>query len=530
MLVVPSCKRGINSDPMESLHIICVLLWLTLSIAPFDGAQGSVHQYSVEEFKASQNGFLFYGGSEGMHASTSTDVNAGGIANGRSYIRFDTIKFRRPALSAHEHVDDGSSRGLIQAIVFDASDRDKVGHSDAICCTSDLAKSEGCKEGEVIIRSSSIEPNWPFTISVNFDTEMREAVMPTENVNISKTGFYSVFFAFCDPQLKGLTIEGATIWKNPTGYLPGSMAPLLGFFGIMSLAYILLGFVWFLHALWLWKNMSKLQNQITVIIALGMLEMTLWYFDYANFNTTGQRPVGITFWAVTFGALKKTLSRLLLLGVSLGYGIVRPTLGAQTTKAGSLAVTYFVAAEVLDMCENVGAINDLSGKTKLLLVLPVAVLDAFFILWIFVSLSRTLEKVEAQKWLVKLELFRKLTNTLAVFVMIAVAWIGYEFYFKSSDPFGEEWQKAWIISAFWSVLTFGLLCVLCILLAPSSNLAKFDYTDETAKDFDEEEALPLNLVVVEPEKIASKIERKERKALTSSGFILDDNSEEDKRE
>lgn len=465
-----------------------------------------------------------------MHASTSTDANAGGVVNGRSYIRFDSIKFKRQALPASEHVEDSSSQGLIQVIIFDVSDRDKVGRPDAICCTSELAKSEGCKEGEVIIRSSLTEPKWPFTIPVNFDKDKLEAFMPTENVNISKTGFYSVFFAFCDSQLRGLTIEGTTIWKNPTGYLPGSMAPLLSFYGYMSLAYIVLGFVWFLHCLRLWRNISKLQNQLTVIIALGMLEVTLWYFEYANFNTTGQRPVGITFWAVTFGALKKTLSRLLLLGISMGYGIVRPTLGAQTVKTICLGVTYFLAAEILDMCENVGAINDLSGKTKLLLVLPVAVLDAFFILWIFVSLSRTLEKVEAQKWLVKLELFRKLTNTLAIFVMIAVAWIGYEFYFKASDPFGEEWQKAWIISAFWSVLTFALLCVLCILLAPSSNPAKFDYTDETAKDFDEEEAVPLNLVIVEPEKIASKLERKERKPLTTSTFIMDDNSDEDKRE
>ncbi|MCO5562202.1 hypothetical protein L7F22_015828 [Adiantum nelumboides] len=517
---------------MESFQrrFFCVLLWLFLSSTTFHRVQGSVHKYSIEQFKVSQNGFLFYGGSEGMHASTSTDVNAGGIADGRSYIRFDTIKFRRPVLPAQEQVEDGSSRGVIQVIIFDVSDRDNVGKSDTICCTSDLAKSEGCKEGQVIIRSSPAEPNWPFTINVNFDRDMLEALMPTENVNISKTGFYSVFFAFCDPQLTGLTIEGTTIWKNPTGYLPGSMAPLLRFYGVMSLAYIVLGVAWFIQALCVWKNMSKLQNQMTVIIGLGMLEMTLWYFDYANFNSTGQRPVGITFWAVTFGALKKTISRVLLLGVSLGYGIVRPTLGAQTVKAAFLAVTYFVAAEVLDMCENVGAINDLSGKTKLLLVLPVAVLDAFFILWIFVSLSRTLEKVEAQKWLVKLELFRKITNTLAVFVMISVAWIGYEFYFKASDPFGQEWQKAWIISAFWSVLTFVLLCFLCVLLAPSSNPAKFDYTDETAKDFDEEEAVPLNLVIVEPEKIGSKSERKERKSLGSSAFILDDNSDEDKRE
>lgn len=465
-----------------------------------------------------------------MHASTSNNVNVGGVANGRSYIRFDSIKFKRPAKPALVHAGVDSFNGLIQAIIFEVSDRDKVGSTDAICCTSDLAKRDGCKEGEVIMRSSLVDPNWPFSIPIHFEGDILEASMPTESVNISKTGFYSVFFIFCDPQLDGLVMEGTTVWKNPTGYLPGSMAPLWKFYGIMSLVYIVLALAWFLQSLRFWRNISKLQNHITVIIALGMLEVTLWYFEYANFNATGRRPVGITFWAVTFGALKKALSRLLLLGLSMGYGVVRPTLGAHTSKVLFLGVTYFLAVEVLDICENVGTINDLSGKTKLLLVLPVAVLDAFFILWIFVSLSKTLEKIQAQQWFVKLELFRKLTNMLSVCVMIAVAWIGYEFYFKTSDHFGEKWQTAWIISAFWNVLTFALLCVLCILLTPSSNSSIFEFTDETAKDFDEEEAVPLNLVIVEPEKIISKPEKKERKPLSSNAFSLDGSSEDEKRE
>lgn len=464
-----------------------------------------------------------------MHASTSNSMNAGSVVNGRSYIRFDSIKFKRSAKPASLHTGYTSSNGLVQAIVFEASDRDKVGSTDAICCTPDLARRDNCKEGEVIMTPLD-DPNWPLSIPIHFEGELLEASMPTKSVNISKTGFYSVFFAFCDSQLNGLVIEGTTVWKNPSGYLPGSMAPLWKFYGIMSLAYIVLGLAWFLRCLRFWRDMSKLQNHITVIIGLGMLEVTLWYFEYANFNATGRRPVGITFWAVTFGALKKALSRILLLGLSMGYGVVRPTLGAHTTKVLLLGVTYFLAAEVLDICENVGTINDLSGKTKLLLVLPVAVLDAFFILWIFASLSKTLEKIQAKQWFVKLELFRKLTNTLSVCVVIAVAWIGYEFYFKTSDPFGEKWQTAWIISAFWSVLSFAMLSALCVILAPSSNSAIFDFTDETAKEFDEEEAVPLNLVVVEPEMINLKPEKKERKPLSSNTFNLDGSSDDDKRE
>ena len=313
--------------------------------------------------------------------------------------RFDSIKFRRSEASASRHTEYEARNGLVQAIIFETSDRDKIGGSAyggrvAICCTPDLAKTEGCKQGEVIIRPSPDDPNWPFQIPVFFDGASLVATMHSEKVNISKTGMYNLYFVFCDPGLKGLIIDGTTHWKNPSGYLPGRMAPLRTFYGLMSLIYLVLGVVWISQYIRYWKDILALQNYLTVIIGLGMVEVTLWYFEYANFNTTGQRPMGITFWAVSFGTVKKTLSRVLLLVVSMGYGVVRPTLGGLTSKVIILGATYFLASEVLDVFEHVGTIDDLSGKARLFLVLPVAVLDAFFILWIFTSLSKTLDKLQ----------------------------------------------------------------------------------------------------------------------------------------
>ena len=104
--------------------------------------------------------------------------------------------------------------------------------------------------------------------------------------------------------------------------------------------------------------------------------------------------MGITLWAVTFSSVKKTLSRLLFLVVSMGFGVVKPTLGGIATRVLLLGFIYFVASEALELVEHLGNTNDFSGKTKLFLVLPVAFLDAWFILWIFSSLSKTLEKLQ----------------------------------------------------------------------------------------------------------------------------------------
>ncbi|KAE8659472.1 hypothetical protein F3Y22_tig00116962pilonHSYRG00498 [Hibiscus syriacus] len=105
-------------------------------------------------------------------------------------------------------------------------------------------------------------------------------------------------------------------------------------------------------------------------------------------------PVGITVWAVTFGTIKRTISRIIILMVSMGHGVMRPTLGGLTSNVIMVGVTFFLASEALELVENAGAVSDLSGKARLFLVLPVAILDAFFILWIFTSLSETLNKLQ----------------------------------------------------------------------------------------------------------------------------------------
>ena len=69
-------------------------------------------------------------------------------------------------------------------------------------------------------------------------------------------------------------------------------------------------------------------------------------------------------------------------------------------------MTYFIAVVSLDMISNVGTIDDLTSEARIILTLPVALLDGLFILWVFTSLSRTLNQVQARRAGAKLELYR----------------------------------------------------------------------------------------------------------------------------
>ncbi|XVF81991.1 hypothetical protein PTKIN_Ptkin16aG0007100 [Pterospermum kingtungense] len=405
---------------------------------------GSIHDYQSESFIRRSNSFFFHGGSEGLYASklhidphnkgssssSSSSSHEDNHLSGKSFIRFESITFRRTKESAEKKNEMQQKTGLVEAVIVEVKDREKIGgsylHSTAICCTPDLSKEGSCKLGEVIIHQDPNSPYNPQRIQAFFEGKNEEATMVVQTVEINHTGMYYLYFMFCDPELTGLTISGRTVWRNPEGYLPGKMAPLMTFFGLMSLAYLGLGVVWFLWFVKYWKDIIQLHYHITAVIGLGMCEMALWYFEYANFNATGSRPMGITLWAVTFSAVKKTVSRLLLLVVSMGYGVVRPTLGGITFKVLFLGLTYFLFSEALGLFENLGNIDDLAGKARLLLVLPVSLLDACFIVWIFSALSQTLEKLQIRRSMVKFALYQRFTNSLAISVLLSIAWIGYE--------------------------------------------------------------------------------------------------------
>ncbi|ESQ29266.1 hypothetical protein EUTSA_v10023415mg [Eutrema salsugineum] len=468
-------------------------LWaiVILLVGSLIGASdASIHEYKNEGFTARANARFFHGGSEGLYASKFQDVNTSSDKplKGKSFIRFDDVTFVRTVESASKQNAMQSTAGLVEAILLEVKDRDRIGgsflKSEAICCTPELADTGSCSLGEVIINRDSSE--WPRQIKTYFKGNKTEVNMSPETVVINKTGMYYLYFMICDPELDGTRIRGRTVWKNPDGYLPGKVAPLMKFFGFMSLAYLLLGLVWFVRFVQFWKDIIQLHYHITLVIALGMCEMAVRYFEYANFDSTGMRPMVVTLWAVTFASIKKTLSRLLLLVVSMGYGVVKPTLGGITSRVLLLGVIYFVATEALELVEQLGNINDFSGKTVIFLVIPVALLDACFILWIFSSLARTLEKLQIKRNMAKLELYRNFTNTLAISVLLSIAWIGFELYFNGTDPLIELWRMAWIIPAFWNLLSFGLLAVICILWAPSNNPTRYSYLAETGDEFEEE--------------------------------------------
>ena len=295
------------------------------------------------------------------------------------------------------------------------------------CCTSTLRKLgvPGCESaGHAIISpGKASEEVWQQDVTFGVN-ESRSQLLA--DYRVGKSGVHYLFFSSCDPGTGPVLIDGSTVWMNPYGFLPGELFHLLPFFGVMSLVYLGLGVLWSVLCARYWRELLRLQNCISGVIALGMVETATWYFDYVSFNSTGTRGVGPIVVGVFASTVKKTVSRLLVLVVSLGYGVVRPTLGADGARVVALGVVYFTFSMVLDTVSNISPITDISVPLRLLFILPVALLDAAFYWWIFSGLSRTLSQLLSRKQSAKLTLYRRFSHVLIASIVLSAAWVTWQ--------------------------------------------------------------------------------------------------------
>ncbi|CAO1939472.1 unnamed protein product [Urochloa humidicola] len=470
------------TSPMASsrlARIVAALLLLTSCALLCVDA--SVHDYSGERFAVSGNAFFLHGGSEGVYAS----------AKAGAFIRFEKVVFTRSPESAAAASEEGGNRtSTVTAVIFEAGHRDAIGGTDAasgeraLCCTPVMAERGACTEGAVVQRRA---PNatgggWPKVLSATFPPGGGlDAAFPDETVAVSRTGTYTLLFVHCDASLAAVNAGGKTIWKNSRGYLPGRMAPLLPFYGGMSLAFAALAAYWFAQHARFWREVAALQSCATAVIALGMVEAATWYVDLAEFNDSGVRPRGATLWAATAGALRGAAARVLVLAVAMGHGVVRPALaGMRSARVAGLGTAFFAAAEALEVSENVGSVSDHSPSParRMLLVIPVAAMNAVFVCWIFSSLSKTLHKLKARRMTAKLEMYRRLNNALIIAVAVSLGWMTFEIHFKSTEEYSERWRAAWVIPAGWQLISFSLLCAICLIWAPSQTSTRYAYSEE----------------------------------------------------
>ncbi|XP_053567944.1 transmembrane protein 87B [Bombina bombina] len=314
--------------------------------------------------------------------------------------------------------------------------------------------------------------------SKNIKSLSKRSLLNKEHHDIVATTWQSgpyilVVFITADPPNAKWNLTVTALMEGPHGYISASEWPLMIFYMVMCIIYILFGLLWLYWSAYYWKDLLRIQFWIAAVIFLGMLEKAVFYSEYQNVNSTGMASYGLLIFAELVSAVKRTLARLLVTIVSLGYGIIKPRLGAVMHRVVGIGVLYLVFATVEGVMRIVGSRE---SDLVLLASIPLALLDSALCWWIFVSLAQTMKTLKLRKNTVKYSLYRHFTNTL-IFAVIAsvifMAWTTKKFRLANCQ---SDWMELWVDDAFWRFLFVVILLVIMFLWRPSANNQRFAFT------------------------------------------------------
>uniref|UniRef100_A0A3P8WE97 GOST seven transmembrane domain-containing protein n=1 Tax=Cynoglossus semilaevis TaxID=244447 RepID=A0A3P8WE97_CYNSE len=111
---------------------------------------------------------------------------------------------------------------------------------------------------------------------------------------------------------------------------------------VMCIIYVLLAVLWLVLSARYWRDLLRIQFWIGGVIFLGMLEKAVYYAEFQSIRYDGLSVHGAVVFAEVLSAVKRTLARVLVIIASLGYGIVKPRLGALLHRVVGVGMLYLM--------------------------------------------------------------------------------------------------------------------------------------------------------------------------------------------
>ncbi|KAF9365715.1 hypothetical protein BGX34_008737 [Mortierella sp. NVP85] len=437
-------------------------------------------------------------------------------------------------------VMSGSSKGNAVVVAFEWGDYKYVGKKDAdgryiyICDTIAL-KAEACTEADIgkAIIDTSVEST---VRSVAFDfTNEEETGIQYLEYPVRKTGYYCVMVwpVQVDGQITSFT--GTLEFNNKYGFLAGVDFPKLAFYGILSLVYMTIGIGWMILCAKHWREILMVQHFISGVIFFLMIEMAFnWgYWDNYNKSDAPSTPLLVTTSILNSG--RNSLSLFMLLIVSMGYGVVKPTLGSTMKKVVFLSLAHFLFG-IIYSAGIMSPVEDVSAMIVLMVVVPLALTMTSFYIWTLQSLTSTIATLNMRRQTEKVKMYTRLRRLLifSLTVLCAFFVINTLNYMNIDDPDwpATHWRIKWFLLDGWlNILYLIVFTVIVILWRPTANNKRYGIDQLETEDFDEEHGDHNNARAAESMGLTGMKLRPQRRdyEMEDDGVVFDigDDEEED---
>ena len=295
---------------------------------------------------------------------------------------------------------------------------------------------------------------------------------------VTREGMQYVALLACDVSgsvtraLPGYALQLSVAFRNPYGYLPGQVFGLFPFDGALFVTYLLVLLAYCALLVRHRAHLLQLQLGVLALMALGTLEMAVWFGTYDSKNRTGVPtpcdvcgPVtGDYVVASVLTVFKRALSRCLLLAVALGYGVVRPVLeGGQVARIGALGLAYAVFG-VLDEVQKSTTYDSAESAW----VLGLLVVDMACFIWTYTSLQKICKDLLAAQQREKLRMYVQLQNVISgcalVYCVMALVIL-----LIRSGATPLDWKSLFFLVNFWDLLYLAVLLAVAYIWAPGES-------------------------------------------------------------
>lgn len=318
------------------------------------------------------------------------------------------------------------------------------------------------------------------------------AVQPTVLPPLSSVNEDGIYMLLLHVRSEGnFSLQVDLSLRGSHGYLSAVDWPFLPFYGVMCGVYVVYAVVWLAVSALQWRDLLRIQFWIGGVIFLGMLEKAVFYAEYQSINATGRSVQGAVLFAEVLSCLKRSLARLLVVVVSLGFGIVKPRLGPMLHRVLGLGAAYFVMAS-LEGCLRTLKPKNTPDRLLTVLGIGLALLDSAICWWIFSSLSQTTRTLRLRRNVIKLSLYRHFTNTLVFAVLASVVFMVWVTFDHRTAECLTDWKELWFDEGYWHLLFSLVLLVIMVLWRPTNNNKRYAFTpllDAADDELEEEEFL-----------------------------------------
>ncbi|KAJ3136985.1 hypothetical protein HK100_001160, partial [Physocladia obscura] len=312
--------------------------------------------------------------------------------------------------------------------------------------------------------------------------------------NFDVTGLYCVAVETNTPsEVISINFEIGLAVEAWYGKLPGADYPKLGLFLGLSITYLIIGAVWTFRSWMFWRDILQLQHFISGVTFFLMVEMAFNYAYFEDYNIAGQPHSFLLIMVVMLNAARNSLSFFMLLIVSLGYGVVKPTLGPNMKKCVVLGIVHFFCGVLYGAGSLI--INDISASFALLFSLPLSFAMTTFYYSILYALTSTMKGLEERRQPIKQLMYQRLWRILVFSaIMLLAFFIVNTIAFRNRmDPewLPVYWQYRWLLLDGWlNILYLIVYLSIALLWRPTDNnqrygleqIASDDYFDEDDDD------------------------------------------------